>query len=85
MSLAESLSQIRTRQVNKGPQCSVGRVISLLNESDAAALEIAIADPVIPLSQISIALNDHGHSVKARTLLRHRSRGIAGKDQCACP
>jgi hypothetical protein len=85
MSLAESLSQIRTRTVNKGPQCGVGIVLSLLDEPDAAALENAISNPAIPLSQISVTLNDFGHPVKARTLLRHRSRGDAGKDQCACP
>lgn len=85
MSLAESLGKIPTTHVGKGPQCTVGKVISLLEQSDALALQTAIADPLIPLSQISIVLGEYGHSVKARTLLRHRSRGMAGKDQCACP
>ena len=85
MSLAESLGNIAVAHVGKGPQCTVGKIVNLLNDSDALALETAIADPLIPLSQISIVLSEYGHSVKARTLLRHRSRGITGKDQCACP
>ncbi len=81
MSLLDDLKNV---EVVKGPQCSVARMLGLLDPSESKEVLLKIDDPETSLSVLSKVLGKYGYSINSKTLRRHRNRGNRGADGCAC-
>lgn len=76
MSLIDEAKNLRAP---KGPQCTVGRLLATLTDEQANEVRDAIADPTVPASGLSKALEARGWGrVQAQTIQRHRRR------ECTC-
>lgn len=78
MSVDKILADIKSASEAKGPQCTVGVVLSVLKGDEKEALNAALADPTIQLVAISRWLRKNGHDAKPHTLSRHR------RQECRC-
>lgn len=65
-------------RVKKGPTCSVGLLLSTLDDKTADTLRRAMANPHAGGVTISDALREMGHAVAAPAVQRHR------RGQCRC-
>lgn len=75
--LAAALTAQATR--TRGPRCSLGVLITTLDETDRKALNEAL-DPNsgVEGSMIAAALRLEGHEIKGHTVRRHRNK------ECGC-
>ena len=69
----------------RGPRCSVGRIVATLTDDSPLHRLPDVLDPESgwESSQIAAVLAEHGHSVKAITVARHRRRALG--NGCSCP
>jgi hypothetical protein len=64
---------------HSGPeQCSVAALIESLTGTDRTDLTAALADPSIPHTAITRALNKRGHNMHEKRVAAHR------RGDCAC-
>lgn len=82
MSLLEDLQLVN---ITKGPQCSVGAMLSQLEPKESAAVLAIIDDPESSLTALSRILSKYGYTIGSKTLRRHRNRSNRDLDGCACP
>lgn len=73
MSLADSLRDVSP--ANKGPRCTLCRIIMGLSAADSAALSDALNSPTYTNDMIARALQAEGHDIREQSVGRHR-RGI---------
>ena len=73
MSLADSLRDVSP--ANKGPRCTMCRIIMGLSAADSAALSAALTDQQFTNDMIARALQAEGHDIREQSVGRHR-RGI---------
>ena len=62
----------------KGPPCSVGQLLGILDDDESQQLQAALDDRSITASVISDVLAHHQHRVGHQAVTRHRS------GRCAC-
>jgi hypothetical protein len=62
----------------KGPNCTIGIILTALPESEAATLRAAMGNPHAPSTHIARALEAMGHPVKPFNIQRHR------RGECRC-
>ncbi|MFI1012659.1 hypothetical protein [Streptomyces sp. NPDC020965] len=67
----------------KGPPCTVGAVLTRVDEDTAAALHRILDTPTVTATAIAEVLSRHGRTVTSYTVARHRRRGNA--NGCRCP
>lgn len=67
----------RQHQAAPGPKCSIGLILSKLDDSDVRVLREALVSEMRG-TQIAAALKEVGHPVSSSTVQRHR-RGL-----CSC-
>lgn len=80
MSLLDDLTSVREHN----NECSVGRLLKLLPDKEAAALLKAIDNKDTSMTMLSRVLTKHGHPISRKTLTRHRLRGQQ-EIGCVCP
>ncbi|GHF33619.1 hypothetical protein GCM10010218_13390 [Streptomyces mashuensis] len=66
----------------KGPPCSVGAVLTSVDEETAATLRRILSTRTVSSTAIAEVLNQHGRSITAYTVARHRRRGEANGCRC---
>ena len=76
MSLAAALEREHRRGI-PGPVCSIGRILSELDDADRTALTTSLAGPMMHTA-IARALTSTDRRVAASTVARHRS------GDCSC-
>ncbi|EXU69514.1 hypothetical protein Z951_03035 [Streptomyces sp. PRh5] len=74
---------IDTPTVRKGPLCSVGTVLTSVDEETAATLRRILDTRTVSSTAIAEVLSQHGQTVTAYTVARHRRRGRANGCRCA--
>ena len=80
MSLLDDLENAKTISMT----CGVGRILSQLTPKEAQALNKAIDDKDISMSDLARILTANGYEINRKTIGRHRLRGT--KDiGCVCP
>lgn len=84
MSLIDDLASVETQTgMYPGPQCTVSKILSQINDDERDRLRRVIDNPGLPGSVIAGALTRNGYAVADKTVLRHRKRGTASG--CRCP
>ena len=73
MKLKDALEAESIRAVVKGPRCTVGQLLSKLDDEDASALRAAIDSDML-LEHIAAAIRLTGVQMSAMTVSRHRRR-----------
>lgn len=81
MGLLDDLKLVEQR---KGPQCTVGLMLSQVDVKEAKAILDIIDGPEGYLGGLSKVLASYGFSISPRTLRRHKHRGDVSKGGCAC-
>ena len=72
------LADIQAEAPTGPTQCSVAILLESLPEADARDLVAALADPGIPHTAITRALNKRGHNMHDKRVAAHR------RGECAC-
>ncbi|MEU3652837.1 hypothetical protein AB0E67_08280 [Streptomyces sp. NPDC032161] len=69
--------------VRKGPPCSVGSVLTSVDEETTEVLRRILDTRTVSSTAIAEVLSQHGQAVTSYTVARHRRRGEA--NGCRCP
>ncbi|WP_328333347.1 hypothetical protein [Streptomyces sp. NBC_00455] len=73
---------VRAPGARKGPPCSVGVVLTSVDEDTAAMLGRILGTSTVSATAIADVLSQHGRSVTSYTVARHRRRGAANGCRC---
>ena len=80
MSLLDDLENVSTFSGS----CGVGKILAQLTPKEAQALNKAIDDKNVSMSDLARVLTANGYEINRKTIGRHRLRGT--KDiGCVCP
>lgn len=72
------LADIQSESAGTPRRCSVADLLDSMTDADAKDLESALADPAIPHTAITRALNKRGHDMHDKRVAAHR------RGECAC-
>ena len=78
------LDDLKTVNIIKGPQCSVGSMLARLDPKESTAVLAVIDDQESSLTALSRILLKYGYSINSKTLRRHRNRNNKDVDGCQC-
>ncbi|MEU1355299.1 hypothetical protein ABZ410_15565 [Streptomyces cinnamoneus] len=82
--LAADLDALTAAQAaRKGPPCSIAAVLTSADKETATTLRRILDTRTVSSTAIAAVLSQHGRSITAYTVARHRRRGEANGCRCA--
>ena len=91
MDLGGAIDEAASREVSRGPQCSVGQLLQVVSPEDCEKLRKVIDYPLpsgrwLEGTTIASVLVDQGFSyITSHMVQRHRRRVRGGGAGCKCP